>query len=325
MTTRKFSNIRSLCLFIVLGLSLGWLLLSCGGQTQQPYAPPGVGQPSIGNNNNNNNNGRSPRRSSRNERNCREDRGSSCEGDSVCEDICDDIFSKSKSKAECKELSAELVDEFDTLFYMLKEEEDLESINHQTLDCLLDISETEFIKEVGRLGSGDTKTLLQAIAEENELAEVIGSEDKDYKILEKLLGNFNSDDILQAFEIGVDGSDTFIELIIENENDEAWEWVTEYVSEQCENSSYCTPANTYDGNRSEAKDLVFFCKIFKTAPHTHVRELVGSELFSDNYGDFIESLSKCGAGSVSCRADQDSDFLGGANTVCNHIIGITVE
>ena len=54
---------------------------------------------------------------------------------------------------------------------------------------------------------------------------VLGSEDKEYKILEKLLDNFGSfNDSLEAFKRGVESGDTLLDLIVENDNEEAWDW-----------------------------------------------------------------------------------------------------
>ena len=125
----------------------------CGGQPQpQPFGPPGPGQgnPSVIPNPTN--------PDPRDRGNC-QDGGNPCEGDSNCEEICDDIFSKSKSKTKCKRLSTDLVNEFYNIFEILDEGEDLDNINYQNLDCLLDISETEFTKEVGSLTSRDHKVL----------------------------------------------------------------------------------------------------------------------------------------------------------------------
>ena len=106
----------------------------------------------------------------------------------TCEEICDDIFSKSKSKTKCKRLSADLVNEFYNIFEILDEGDDLDSINHQNLDCLLDISETEFTKEIGSLTSRDTKSFLETLAAEEDLSQVLSSADKEYKILGKTSG-----------------------------------------------------------------------------------------------------------------------------------------
>ena len=324
----KFSNIYTLFSLLVLGISTAWLLLSCGGQPPQPYGPPGPGQgnPSVVPN-------QPTTPDPRNRGNC-QDGGNPCEGDSTCEDICDDIFSKSKSKSKCKKLSTDMVNEFYNIFEILDEGEDLDSINHQTLDCLLDISETEFTKEVGTLTSRDTKSFLETLAAEEDLAQVLSSADKEYKILAKLLDNISgTEERLDAFSTGVEGSSTFIDLIIENDNEEAWEWVTGYVTEQCQTSPYCDKLNaaTYTGNHSEAKDLVFFCKVFKDASVSDVRALVENEFFYDTYGDFIEGLTECGASNnkIKCQADNQAHFLHTDSSdnlsVCSHVAGVTTD
>ena len=124
---------------------------------------------------------------------------------------------------------------------------------------------------------------------------------------------------LKAFSNSVEGSSSFIDLIVENDNEEAWEWLIEYVSDQCQTSNYCEPHSGSSKTNNEARELVFFCKTFRTAPPANIRTLVESEYFNDTYVDFIEGLNKCGTDNEQCRGDQHADFIGDVaddNTVC---------
>ena len=326
MNGLRLSKKLSFFCITALTMAIGWWLVSCSS-APQPYGPgPGPGpigpsvQPGDGTGGNTGSGITDPRKRT----NCREQNGDPCEGDEVCEDLCDDIFSKSKSKDKCKKLSANLVNDFYNIFDILDEGEDFDSINHESLDCLLDISETEFAKEVGSLNSGDTKSFLEVLAGDEDLSRVLTSEDKDFKVLEKVLDNLSSaDERLEAFKTGVDGSDTFIDLIVENENEEAWDWIVEYISEQCGTSTYC---NTHDnaGNSSDARELVFFCKAYQTQSAQNVKALVESDFFNDRYSSFIESLTQCGdSGSlVKCDPEKHYHFLTnttGDVAVCDYV------
>ena len=85
---------------------------------------------------------------------------------------------------------------------------------------------------------------------------------------------------------------------------------------------------TYTGNRSEARDLVFFCQVFKGAHVPDVRALVENEFFYDTYGDFIEGLKECGASDskVICQADNQAHFLNTDSndnlSVCRHVANV---
>lgn len=303
--------------------AIGWWLVSCSN-APQPYGP-GVGPigPSVQPGGETGGNGPGPV-DPRKRTNCREQNGDPCEGNEVCEELCDDIFSKSKSKDKCKRLSATLVNDFYNIFDILDEGEDFDSINHESLDCLLDISETEFAKEVGNLNSGDTKDFLEVLAGDEDLSRVLTSEDKDFKIMEKILDNLSSaDERLEAFKTGVDGSDTFIDLIVDNENEEAWDWVVEYISEQCGTSDYCNPESAA-GNSSDARELVFFCKAYKVQSVQNLKALVESDYFNDRYSSFIEGLTQCGSGPVKCNPEKHDHFLLDTTdaTVCKYVANV---
>ena len=320
----RHSYIYSLFLFLFLSVSAGWLLLSCGGQPEQP----GVGDFSVGGDNTppvgGGGDNTTPSPSGRNS--CSS--GSACLGDTVCEELCDEMFSSSKAK-KCKEkLSTDVVNEIYSIFEILEEKEGFADINHEALDCLLGISQTEFIREVGKLRR-KAEDFLVTIAGESELAKVLASEDDDFNILEKFLETIeSSDNILAAFKVDVEGSTTFIDLILENENEEAWEWVIEYIGEECDSGSYCDVTVNSFATNNQAKELVFFCETFKGENPRKVEALVEHEFFDDSYGGFIEGQEQCGPSNalVKCDTDNDLHFLNdenGKSSICDYLANIT--
>lgn len=305
-------------LFSLLTIASFSLLLSCtGAPQQQPFQ---VG-PSI---ERDPERGRSRSRLSSRRRsrrvNCRDIGNESCEGNANCEDACDDIFSKNTSKNKCIDLNVELVEDFYEIFAIMEDGDDFESINPDSLNCLLNVSETEFSREVGRLGHSDSESFLEALALNEDLTDVLKSEDN---ILSKLLNNLGSAGDLEALGEKIEGSSHFIDLIVENENEEAWKWVIEFISEECRTSPYCQ-AQGDNANNLWAKELVFFCKIYEGS-HSKVDELLDSTFFSERYSNDIEDIIQCGTGSLRCNSNRKEDFLSNSsnqNTVCKYLAGI---
>ena len=54
-------------------------------------------------------------------------------------------------------MNVSLVEDFENIFAVMDDGEDFDTINYETLDCLLDINETEFTKEAGNLSRGETE------------------------------------------------------------------------------------------------------------------------------------------------------------------------
>ena len=261
---------------------------------------------------------------------CRGDadrRGDICKDSSSCKSICDDIFSSNKKKRACEDLSVKMVKEFENIFSILDDGDNLDDIKAGPLRCLLDISITEFRKEVDNLNKGEVRDFLAAIASQEELAEALKAEDDDYDILEELLEQLDDDTILSAFEDDIDDGDNLFELIVDANNEPAWKWIVEgYVSEKCENSTYCNTAQTEDNTDEEKRELVFFCKVYKTSKN--VDDLLDHEPFEDDYKDTIEDLNKCGSDGESKCDYRHTDFLSSIstdNTVCKRLCGTACD
>ena len=245
-----------------------------------------------------------------------ESRSDICEGDSSCEKICEDIFTKGSNEEKCKELSVDMVREFRKIFEMMEDDDELDNIKAKPLRCLLDISETEFAKEAGQLRKPETKKFLEIIAADDALADALRAEDDEFKILEKLLDNFNLDDRLEAFEQTIEGSNTLIELIVDNTNEAAWKWVVEgYMVEQCgeDSSNYCS--GEANARQNEDKELVFFCKVYaaSNANSSTISNLLDFEPFEGAYEDTITGVKNCG-----CNDDGGTSPIEGGNPDCNN-------
>lgn len=245
--------------------------------------------------------------------NCRDlGSGGSCKGNSECENICDDIFSRNTSKEKCLNLNEGLVADFYEIFSIMEDGDSFEDINPDSLKCLLNISDTEFFKEVRQLKQSESESFLEVLALDQDLTDILSSEEN---ILEKLLDKLGDD--LEAFTEKIDGSSTFIDLIVENDNEEAWDWVMNYIGEECGvSNTYCGPSALTDKVRRE---LAFFCKTYKDSI-SKLDELLDSAFFNEEYSNEIEEITECGSnGDEKCDADDPNDFLGASSehTVCN--------
>ena len=224
------------------------------------------------------------------------DSDDTCADDDDCLAICDDIFSKSKDRAKCEGLKPEVVEDFENILAIMDDGEDFESIDYENLDCFLKISDKKFSKAAGDLKKTEAKDFLLAIAENEGLAEVLGNRDNTYKILKSLLKEADKSAYgnhpLKALGVSIDG-DSLIDLVaVENENEDAWYYIKNYISEECETGDYCKPR--YRANDGDAKELVVFCRIYHGEGPTDIKELVDSQFFEDAYGDFVGDLSICG-------------------------------
>ena len=108
--------------------------------------------------------------------------GGSCEGNFDCEDICEEIFSKHTAESKCIDLNENLVADFYEIFVIMEDGDDFESINPDSLNCLLNVSDTEFSREVGKLRKAESETFLEVLALDEDLTDVLSSEEN---ILEK--------------------------------------------------------------------------------------------------------------------------------------------
>ena len=115
-----------------------------------------------------------------------------CEDNTRCEDTCEEIYSKSRSHSDCYELSIGEVADLDDLFHILVEadEEKLEDINMDHFEEYLDIGVDGFIDQVlEKIKDNNTKidNIFKWMIKEEEVAEVLNSEDDSNNVLKELL------------------------------------------------------------------------------------------------------------------------------------------
>ncbi len=208
--------------------------------------------------------------------------GDICRTNKNCKKICDDLFSKNSHEASCLKLPEKAVFNFEKLFKTMKEE-DIQDLDLNTLECLLDIDDTEFARAVKKLSRSAAKKFLIRITEEEDLAKILEEEDDEFNILKQAFSRagfgYNLKDVLTD-ELKDDKS--FFHIVAEEENTPAYEWVEEYVNEVCEESSSQCPEN---------EKLGAYCRAFvRDYNSSELSEFLSSaELFEDDYRDRVES------------------------------------
>ena len=229
---------------------------------------------------------------------CQEMGGRQCDSNSDCQEICLDIFSRSTDKSDCLELPLELVQKFQTLLELAKQRDDIRKIDPDVLECLLDIDEKPFSRKLSQLNRRNTEAFLTEVTINKKLGDVMESEDAEYLLLTKLYDNLSAQgDPLKRLSVSINGGSHIFELIMEEENQRAWDWVAEYIEKKCENSNFC---------HSEKKDqytpIVFYCRLLLELDSGRLRAALESDVFEDNFSHDIESEQVCGS-----SGDQECD------------------
>ena len=246
-----------------------------------------------------------------------------CDGDDDCMDACDDLFPVRKYEAECLKLPAELVYDIEALLLQM-DDGDADDIDAGTLHCLLNINDQKFLNELNGLSSREGKDFLQQIASDEDLADTIAEHDDDYTILERIMeaafGESNSDG-LKGFTRDVTSDLTFLDLILNAENESAFGWVDGYIDDFCDNhDSLCQ----YSQNRKDA--FKGYCRIYhgKLGSDTNRswRYLKTSSLFKELYEDRITDRNcpnPSNTSGNSCEYEKRADF----KAVCEDVYGAT--
>ena len=239
-----------------------------------------------------------------------------CKEDEDCIEACDELFPIKKYEDECLELPVELVYDFEELLLEIDEGQ-ADDIQPQTLYCLLNIDDKEFLDEISGLSVRETKNFLQQIASDEDLAKVISEHDENYTILDSIMEGLSNADAPAFFAEEVTGDDiSFLDLILDADNETAFGWVDGYIDEICQdNEGQCTGS----GSSARAGDIfVAYCRIYRgklTSTNRSWKILERSAIFKDQYEDFITNET---CGSDSCDYDDVQDFI----DVCENVYGV---
>ena len=158
-----------------------------------------------------------------------------------CEDMCGDIFKSRKHRPECEELSVAEVEEMEKFFNALEDvdEDDLEDADPEALENILNISLdpiVEVFKDISRKSEIKKKKFLVWFAKNQEEAElIINAEDEEFEFMEIIFDRIIvSPWSRSGLNQKIRGSDTFVEIALEKENEKVLEWLHSYFE-----NKYC--------------------------------------------------------------------------------------
>ena len=182
-----------------------------------------------------------------------------CNTSTKCKKKCDDIFRSRKYRLECEELSVATVEQMEDLFEDLKDADtdDLEVLDQDILKSFLDISLDPLKRIIGDLSDTKKKKFLIWFAEDSDSAElIIDAEEEEFEILTTLFERIVVSPWRHSgLHQNVRGTENFIEVILEEDNEPILEWLHSYFEDNpCER--YRGQYDTYYGRKI---DLHSFC------------------------------------------------------------------
>ena len=237
-----------------------------------------------------------------------------CEGDRDCEEICDDIFDRRRDREDCEELNIATVERFDEVYKLLEDpdEDDLSDINPEDLDALISISIEPLDDLVGGYSSREAKEVAAWIAENSDVAEVFESEDDDFELFEAIFGEIGGgrSNAFEGLEKSITGRDSFVDILVQDNNIEAFEWVQNYFEDECSSKS----------QDEELCVLSRWCHL--DFDNDTEEELLDTEEFEDLLNDLIDQATE---GDLEKYTTTDSDYELDVCPVTDEFIGNVCE
>ena len=230
----------------------------------------------------------------------RDRRGSSrssdiCEEDRNCEDICDDIFKSSRDRRDCEELEVRDVEDMEEAYEALEDADDFDDIDLDALKNIFDISVEPIVEALEDYSSSDAKDFFTWLFDEDttEGFEIFKDNDDDFEMLHAALRNLNSD-VVEALSNNIDGSDNVMEYLLDQDHEEALEWVHEFLTdgsgdsnngdcdgeETCIFSKYCDIADDIS-DRDDMADYDYFSDFMEDLLNDN-----DFEYFDEESGDY---------------------------------------
>ena len=234
--TNVKAKIKTLCLLSVFLLTLVVLFFGCN------VTP----VPQVQNTNNNEDTKtttkkRSTRSTTSARISCKDEGSGDC--DKTCKKTCDSMFSRSDDEKECQKYSESLVEDMDDLLDDLGRGKNTDSLDITALQCILNLDDEPVIDAIEDMSSGSAKKFLEHIAQDEELAETLYDEDEDLDIIKAIFKEAagGSTDLKRHLEIAIDDGKSFLWLVAEESNEPAWNWLDDYVAEECDDGDSDCP------------------------------------------------------------------------------------
>ena len=246
--------------------------------------------------------------------------GDRCDEDDECWSLCHQIFHRRAEQDNCGRRPEELVDAFDLLLEDMQTG-NVESVDGMVMQCLFQIDDGEFMKQLNRLNTKKAKAFLREIGYKEDLAEAIFELDEEHRIMRDLLEEAGLDEGWDFLTEEVDTRDTLIEVILEEENEDAWLWLDNYVRERCskDSSRHCESSSSNPdklddiyyragkqglGEAEKREPFIAYCKALEDSNNA-TESFVDSEVFESDYEDFVVNLEVCCNEEDKERLDRD--------------------
>ena len=216
--------------------------------------------------------------------------------DHKCKEQCRDIYRRG-DREDCEKLTVTQIDSLAELHEILEEadDDDLKTIDADDFDVYLNVSIEAFEGLAGKYSSKDAKEVLNWIAMEEKIAEVLSDEDSDQEVLKRLLESATdlsvaSDDKDEFFTENIEKGDNLIAISLLNNNEEALNWFQEFIIEdsECEDEEAAIGCFT------------FFCKIGADLDHDRNDDYHRDDwLEYEDFKDYIEEIISEGTNGAS--------------------------
>jgi len=159
-----------------------------------------------------------------------------------CFKDCDTIYSSRRDRKDCEELSIGQVKKLKEAYTALDEadENDLNRIERDVFELFLSFSIKAMDDIVhdfkNRRLNNRAETILIWLVENEEMAKIFESADRDYKTLNKLLNvirDFSPDEVYLPFSHIVRDSDTIIDIVVQQRKPDSFvmDWFMEFIEE----------------------------------------------------------------------------------------------
>ena len=201
----------------------------------------------------------------------------------ACKKLCDSMYSRSADEKECQEYSESLVDDMDDLLDDLERGKNTDSLDITALQCIFNIDDKPVIDAIEDMSSGSAKQFLEDIAKDEELAETLSDEDEDLDILKAIFKEVagGSTSLKRHLEITIDDGKSFLWLVAEESNEPAWDWLEDYVGEECDDEDSDCPGG---------ENIGAYCNALLTESETALGNFLDdADLFSDEYENEVTS------------------------------------
>ena len=209
--------------------------------------------------------------------------GPDCSGNPECEALCDAIYTGHRAEGRCKELSTVSVEKINKVVEVLKYSRpiELENMNLAAFELLLFVDYAPLEDIVDRHLPFRKKHFANWLATDSEATDIVVSAEDDSEILKALFG-VNKDEFIANLNRHVSGPNNFIEVALDEGNEEALNWVHEYFENQCD------PIENEDSKQSyeECAFKKYYCALSLDADFAE--ELFDYEFFEDTLDVVLE-------------------------------------